>query len=144
MRVFCDTSVLVAASVRAHPHFNRARPILEAVASGRDEGVVACHSLAEAYSALTSLPLSPRLQPLEAERLIDVNVRAHFRLQPVPAAAYGAAIRGCVALSLGGGAVYDALLVECARRARCDRIYTFNLTDFRRIAPDLAKRIVAP
>ena len=30
MRVFCDTSVLVAGCVRLHPYFNRARPVLEA------------------------------------------------------------------------------------------------------------------
>ncbi len=39
---------------------------------------------------------------------------------------------------------YDALLIECARASNADRIYTFNLADFRRLAPDRADRISAP
>jgi hypothetical protein len=50
----------------------------------------------------------------------------------------------CVGRGLGGGKVYDALLIECARISRADRIYTFNLRDFRRLAPDLTDRISAP
>jgi predicted nucleic acid-binding protein len=40
--------------------------------------------------------------------------------------------------------VYDALLIECARHSKADRIYTFNLHDFRLLAPDLIERLVAP
>ena len=50
----------------------------------------------------------------------------------------------CSERALGGGKVYDALLIECARHSQADRIYTFNLGDFRRLAPDLAERMVAP
>jgi predicted nucleic acid-binding protein len=144
MNVFCDTSVLVASCVRQHPHFAPARAMLEAVASGQHSGAISAHSLAELYSALTSLPVLPRILPAEAERLIQTNVRAHFRLIPVTSAMYVAAIDICVRHSLGGGKVYDALLLACARKAACDRIYTFNLGDFRRLAPDMADRITAP
>ena len=57
---------------------------------------------------------------------------------------YEQAIDACVRHSLSGGKVYDGLLVECARKGECDRIYTFNVEDFRRLAPDLTSRIVAP
>ena len=40
--------------------------------------------------------------------------------------------------------MYDALLLECARATDAERIYTFNLGDFRRLAPDLAERMAAP
>jgi predicted nucleic acid-binding protein len=144
MKVFCDTSVLVAGCVRRHPHYPRARAVLEAVARKRDEGAVSCHSLAETYSALTSLPLVPRLLPAEAERMIQVNVRQYFRVIQVTVAMYERALDACVRQSLPGGKVYDALLLECARKARCQRIYTFNLDDFRRLAPDLLDRIASP
>jgi len=144
MVVFCDTSVLVAGCVRHHPHFPRARAVLESVAGKQDEGHVSCHTLAELYSALTSLPVTPRLLPAEAERMIDTNVRPHFRLIRVTNAMYGRAVSACVARSLTGGKVYDALLLECARTAGCQRIYTFNVRDFRDLAPDLAELIVAP
>ena len=102
------------------------------------------HSLGELYSALTSLPVSPRILPAEAYRIIGTNVRAHFRLIPATAEMYAAAIDVCVRQSFGGGKVYDALLLGCARKAGCNRIYTFNLGDFRRLAPDLADRIASP
>ena len=144
MKCFFDTSVLVAACVRQHPHFVRARHALESVASGRDEGAISAHSVGEMYSALTNLPLLPRILPAEAERIIRTNVKAHFRCQPVTTAMYEAAIDVCVRQSFAGGKVYDALLLECARKAECKRLYTFNVRDFRRLAPDLADRIVAP
>ena len=144
MRIYCDTSVLVAGCARQHPHFARAQDVLERVVSGRDEGVVSAHSLGEMYSALTNLPVEPRILPAEAERIIGMNVTQHFRLQQVTSAMYEAAIDACVRHSFVGGKVYDALLLECARKAACERIYTFNAHDFRRLAPDLADRIAAP
>jgi predicted nucleic acid-binding protein len=144
MNVFCDTSVLVAACVRQHPHFAPAHAVLKAVAAGDQQGVISAHSLGELYSALTSLPVAPRIFPTEADRIIQVNVLAHFKLIQITSAMYVAAIDACVRQSLGGGKVYDALLLACARKAACDRIYTFNLSDFRRLAPDLADRIASP
>jgi hypothetical protein len=38
---------------------------------------------------------------------------------------------------VAGGAVYDALIAEVGRAARVEAIITFNLRDFRRVAPDL-------
>ena len=44
-----------------------------------------------------------------------------------------------------GARIYDALLLRCAAKANCDRVYTFNVRDFRAIAPPgLAERICAP
>ena len=144
MRVFCDTSVLVAGCVGRHPHFPRARVVLDSIAAGRDEGSISCHSLAETYSALTSLPLSPRILPAEAERILQVNIRSRFRLIALTTAMYLKAVDCCVRRSLPGGKVYDALIAECARKSRCQRLYSLNVEDFRRVAPDLAPLIVAP
>jgi len=143
MRYFVDTSVLVAGCVRRHPHFPRAWPLMQSVVGGT-EGVISCHSLAETFSALTSLPLAPRILPAEAEMIIGANIRPHFRAHAVTDGMYERAIQACVRYSLPGGKVYDALLIECARAAVCDRLYTFNVADFRRLAPELADRISAP
>ncbi len=144
MTVFCDTSVLVAGCIRKHPHYQRARPVLEAIASGRDAGYVSSHSLAETFSALTSAPLLPRILPSEARDMIAANIQCHFHLALVTSEMYERAIAACVGRGLGGGTVYDALLLECARQSGADRILTFNLRDFLRLAPDLADRIAAP
>ena len=42
------------------------------------------------------------------------------------------------------GIVYDALLVAAARKSKADRIYTWNIKHFLRIAPELADRIRTP
>lgn len=144
MIVFCDTSVLVAACLRHHPHYERARPVLESIAHGEAGGVISAHSLAEAYSALTSVPLVPRILPSQARDIVSANILPHFTRIAVTAEMYERAITSCAARGLGGGKVYDALLLECARQSQAERIYTFNLKDFRKLAPDLADRIAAP
>jgi len=144
MIVFCDSSVLVAACIRQHPHYERARPVLESIAGGVQQGVISAHSLAEAFSALTSVPVVPRILPSEARDIISVNIRRHFQTIAITPEMYDRAVEVCSERGLGGGKVYDALLIECARHSQADRIYTFNLGDFRRLAPDLAERVVAP
>jgi predicted nucleic acid-binding protein len=144
MRVFCDTSVLVAGSVKRHPHFSRAFPALEAIARGHDEGIASAHSVAEMFSALTSLPLAPRILPTEAERMVETNLLRSFRLEPITARMYQRAMEVCVRRGQGGGMIYDALLIECARSTTCDRILTLNMGDFRALAPDLDSQLHAP
>ena len=44
-----------------------------------------------------------------------------------------------------GAKIYDALLLACAERSGAERIYTFNLGDFRGLAPaELQARICSP
>ncbi len=144
MSIFCDTSVLVAACIRKHPHYERARPVLGDIAGGKEAGIISVLSLAEVFSALTSAPVMPRILPAEAREIIATNIRPFFQLVAVTPGMYGRAMEVCVGRGLGGGKIYDALLIECARHSKADRIYTFNLQDFRRLAPDLADRLAAP
>lgn len=102
------------------------------------------HSVAEMYSALTRIPVQPRILPSDAVSIIEENVIRYFRLEPITPDLYQRAVAACARRGLPGGKVYDALLIECARAAACDRIYTFNLTDFERLAPDLNRVVAAP
>lgn len=144
IRVFCDTSVLVAGCIRQHPHHARSANILTDIAEKRVEGFCGAHSLGEAFSALTNMPLQPRVTPTEAEVLIRNNIQNAFKLVTARAGFYAKAIHVCAAIGVFGGAVYDALLIECARSVQADRIYTFNHAHFLRLAPDWADRIMAP
>jgi predicted nucleic acid-binding protein len=144
MTAFCDTSVLVAACIRKHPHYERAHPLLESIASGKEVGYISVHSLAETFSALSSAPITPRILPSEARDIIATNIKRHFQLVAVTPEMYERAMEICVNRGLGGGKVYDALLLECARQSQADRIYTLNLHDFRRLAPDLVNRLSEP
>ena len=55
-------------------------------------GVMSAHSVAELYSALTMLPVEPRILPSEAASLIDTNVIRFFQLVPATPAMYQRAV----------------------------------------------------
>jgi predicted nucleic acid-binding protein len=144
VKVFFDTSVLVAASEQGHPHYAQALPALRRVIGGKDRGFMSVHSLAEMYAALTRLPVRPRIQPAEAARIITDNVLPHFEMVPIGKKDYVEALRLVGDGGWGGAKIYDALILGCANRSPADRIYTFNLVDFRQLAPNLHEKICAP
>ena len=145
MRVFFDTSVIVAASVADHPHHSRAWPALQRVAMGKDQGFVGAHSIAETYAALTRVPVVPRIHPSEAGRIVRDNVLRVCSVVPADSAQYLEALATVQEKGLPGAKIYDALLLACAARSGAERVYTFNLGDFRELASiDMQARIAAP
>lgn len=107
-------------------------------------GFVAAHSLAETYAVLTRLPVQPPIHPTEAYRIIQENVLAHFTPLGLQPNDYRQVLGEITEAGLRGGLVYDALLLQCARKKNCDRIYTFDVGHFRRLAPDMEEKICAP
>jgi predicted nucleic acid-binding protein len=144
VKVFFDTSVLVAASEQGHPHHGQAWPALRRVTARRDRGFMSVHSIAEMYAALTRLPVQPRIHSAEAVRIIIHNILPHFDTVPVAKKDYTEALKLVGDRGFSGAKIYDALLIGCAARSEVDRIYTFNLADFRQLAPDLEDKICAP
>jgi len=144
VKIFFDTSVLVAASEQGHPHYRQAWPALRRVTAGRDQGFMSVHSIAEMYAALTRLPVQPRIHPADAARMITDNILLHFEMVAVGKKDYTEALRLVGEGGWGGAKIYDALLIGCAARSEADRIYTFNLVDFRQLAPNLEEKICAP
>ena len=145
MKIFFDTTILVAASERTHPQFGRARPALVRVAQGQDAGYISSHSIAELYAALTRLPVQPRIHPLEAARIVTENIVPYFKLVSVRKTDYLHAMNAVAAAGWPGAKIYDALLLRCAEISGATRIYTFNLNDFRQLAPaNLRDKICAP
>lgn len=138
MKAFFDTSALVTAIVDQLPNHATALACYRRFAQPRRGGtkaVCSTHALAEVYATLTALPLSRRIQPAEATRLIEENFLAHLDAMPLSAADYKAALTRVTTLGMRSGAIYDALHVRCAERAGCDRIITYNVADFERLAP---------
>jgi predicted nucleic acid-binding protein len=144
VRIFFDTSVLVAASEECHPHYGQAWPALRRVTSRKDQGFMSVHSIAETYAVLTRLPVQPRIHPAEAARIILDNILPHFEMVPIGRKDYTEALRVVADGSYSGAKIYDALLIGCAVRSGAERIYTFNIADFRQLAPHLAGKICAP
>ncbi len=144
MKLFFDTSVLVAASEQSHPHYGQAWPALRRVTARKDQGFMSGHSIAELYAALTRLPVQPRIHPTEAARIITDNVLPHFEMVPIAKKDYTEALRLVGDGGWTGAKIYDALLIGCAAKCGADRIYTFNLGDFRQLAPNLEEKICTP
>lgn len=145
MEIFFDTTVLVAASEQSHPHHTQARPALVRVVAKQDKGFISAHSIAEIYAELTRLPVQPRIQPVEAARIINENILPHFEVVPLGKDDYVEALNTMASGGWIGAKIYDVLLLRCADRCGADRIYTFNLSDFRQLAPaNLQGKLCAP
>ena len=145
MKAYLDTNVLVAASVQEHGHHAPAFDLVKRVKEGAFKGCISTHGLAEFYSVLTRAPFTPRVHPVEAGRFLDDNVLPYFELIALSASDYKAVLRSCAVSGLIGGMVFDALHLHSAQKAGCERVYTFNVKDFRALAPSgLADKIAAP
>lgn len=143
-RVLADTSVLVAAFVESHPSHTRALPWLQKARGGDIDLLVCGHTLAELYAVLTRLPLSPRIRPALARRLVRDNVESIADIVDLEAADYATVLDGLAELEQTGGVVYDALIARAARKADAATLLTLNEKDFRRVWPEGAVRILSP
>jgi predicted nucleic acid-binding protein len=142
---YFDTSVLVAAAVTHHPHNAPALAVLEELVSRKHGGYLSAHSLAEVYSVLTRTPFKPPVYPSEAWQIIEQMILPHMELVTLTPKEYREVVRHCAVNGWVGGKVHDAVHLRCAQKVRCDRVYTFNVNDFRALAPpDLADKIAVP
>src|SRR3984885_9706524 len=142
---YFDTSVVVSAAVARHPHHGPALAVLEEQVQRRHRGFLSAHSLTEIYSVLTRTPFRPPLYPSEAWQIIEQMILPHMELVTLTAKEYKEVVHHCAANGWVGGRIHDAVHVRCAQKAACDRIYTFNVKDFRALAPPaLADKVSAP
>jgi predicted nucleic acid-binding protein len=134
MKVLFDTSVLVAASVEDHTKHNVAISRLNEV---RREGqvFVSSHSQMELFAVLTSLPLSPRISPGTARRLIGKNLE-ETTLVDYAEEDYRKIIDMAAEQGITGGTIYDLLIAFAGIKENVDRLITLNISDFERcLAP---------
>ena len=144
MKALFDSSVLVPALMEAHADHREAAAALDAVHGGTCRGVASTHVLAETWSSLTGMPVRPPLDPVEVWRSMKMAVMDRFEIVCLDTDDYGGVLDEMSRAGLRGGAVYDALHIRAARKAGVDEIWTYDVRDFRRLAPDLADRIRTP
>jgi predicted nucleic acid-binding protein len=137
---FFDTTVLVAAMVEDEKRHEACSEALEAA----DHGYASAHSIAECYATLTGGRLGLQLSAADAARLIRYNLHERLSIVSLSAAEYFKLLDQAAPAGARGGAIYDFLLLACARKAKADRIYTLNERHFAALAPDLAAPIVVP
>ncbi len=140
MIVFFDSTVLVGAMIEDEEHHESCARILESA----EQGYAALHSLAECYATLTGGKLGIQISPGDAAQLIRCNLCERLSLVQLSSSEYMRLIEGAGPAGARGGAIYDLLLLACARKVKAGRIYTLNDRHFSALAPDLAQKILAP
>jgi predicted nucleic acid-binding protein len=141
VRALLDTSVLVSAFYADHQHHAQSLDLL--LRFDKREACCAAHSLAEVYATLTGMPARSRVAgDLALLFLHD----ARERLTPIALdpAEYLETIRQVAAMSLVGGAVYDALIGQCALKAQAEIVYTWNTRHFERLPDPIARLVQRP
>lgn len=109
MTFTCDTSVLVPAMANWHPASAAMRSVLDE----HHVTAAAAHVMFECYSVLTRMPHDQQVRPAIAGAALDALGWTPISLSGDEQAAL---ISRCAAANISGGAVYDALVGETARR----------------------------
>jgi predicted nucleic acid-binding protein len=143
MKVFCDTSVLVAAADAEHVHHERSIKVIRGVKAG--EAYCAMHSLAEFYTTMTRYPRrGMRISPALAIAAVR-DIMKTFSAVGLTANEYVSTLERTAAASVTGAVVHDALILRCAEKIDADIVFTWNVADFQRVAPTgWAPKIQAP
>jgi predicted nucleic acid-binding protein len=72
------------------------------------------------------------------------DVRKRLTVVPLDVEDYVRTISSLAAAGISGGAIYDALLARCAIKSGAEILYTWDVADFRRVAPEIAKQVRTP
>ncbi|MBI5075524.1 MAG: PIN domain-containing protein [Nitrospirae bacterium] len=144
MTILFDTSVLVAALVKAHPVHERAVSWLKRAKTGEVIMAISSHTLAELYAVLTTLPVSPRISPDMAWRLIHENIEKTATVISMDAADYTETILRLKERGFSGGIVYDALIFFAAVKSKAATLLTLNAADFVRLKQQEDIKIIEP
>src|SRR5262245_38215362 len=125
-----DTTCMISTVSSWHEHHERARREIEK-RLGRGQGmVVAATALVECYSVLTRLPAPHRVSPVEAWQLLETNFGSRVKVIALSSPAYCALLGTAPDAGTSGGRIYDAVIAECARKAKVETLLTFNEAHF--------------
>ncbi len=131
VRVFLDTSVLLAGLVDLGPQSAPAQSVLHAVAEKQiTNAATAWHCCLEFFSVATRLPPEFRLTPTEAVQLLDHEVFARMSVHDLPAASRMALLSAAVQDGTTGGRIYDAHIAEVATTSGAAVVVTDNRRHF--------------
>jgi len=76
--------------------------------------------------------------------LIEGNVLARLETLELSLRDYRSALKSAKAVGARGGAIYDVLHLEAARRGEAKRILTVNVRHFQAFGPDVKAMITEP
>lgn len=142
MRLFFDTSTLIASFHEQNARHTACFEKLRSVSTGKNLGFVASHSLAEIYSVLTRLPSGLRLSSQHCLELISENILKYFKISSLNENEYIEVLQQLASANLGGGIIYDALILKSAEKIDCDEFLTLNAKHFRQIPATISGKII--
>lgn len=126
---YLDTGVLISAIYLRDTNQEKCSALLA-------EGVTSTHALAEAFAALTG---QYRIKnDIVSEALL--SLRNELRIEPILPEDYFNVLESARSRGIMGGLIYDAIHASVARRLSVERLYTFNVSNFEHVAPDLKVR----
>jgi predicted nucleic acid-binding protein len=131
VRVFLDTSVLLAGLVDFGPQSAPAQSLMHAIAEERlTEPATAWHCCLEFFSVATRLPPEFRVAPVDAVRLLQEEVFARMTVYDLPAGDRLPMLRAAAHDAIAGGRIYDAHIAEVARAVSASVVITDNRKHF--------------
>ena len=131
MKIFLDTSVLLAGLIDFGPSSAPAQNIFHALAEEKlTEAGTAWHCCLEFYSVSTRLPPEYRLSAVDAARLLQEEVLDRLDVHELPRADRARLLRAAVQDAIVGGRIYDSHIAEVARAAGATLIVTDNRRHF--------------
>jgi predicted nucleic acid-binding protein len=141
LKQLLDTSVLVATVIAEHQHHVPSLAVY--TRCEKRNSCCSVHSLAETYAAVTRLPGNLRLSGDQALLFLR-DVQTRLTAITLDEEDYFATIAAAAAANISGGTVYDTLIARCALKARADVLYTWNISDFVRLGPEVASMVRTP
>ena len=129
-----DTNVIVASMVAGHAQHIPSLACIRILLKEKTKSLMSCHSLAECFSSLTSMPLENPVTPSQAREIIEENVLNLFEVVELSAQDYREAIRRVAGLNLKSGLIFDALIFQAALKKKASCVVTWNSKDFARIS----------
>lgn len=139
MVAFIDTSVLVAATTEAEPHFAECRPL---VAKG--DCHIYAHGLAETFSTLTGGRKNFRLSAAVVSAMLGDHFIPRLSITTLTPAEMLRAMHDAESRGVRGGAIFDYLHLVAARKGKAVRLYTLNVSNFRSFHREDDPQIVHP
>jgi predicted nucleic acid-binding protein len=125
--IYLDTGILVRALLTDHPQHDACVKVV-----GND-AVSSCHALAEVFNTLTGFFKIPNDTASE----MIVSLIGAMAFEVISQADYMIVIEEARRRGVQGGIVYDAIHAQVARRLKAEKIVSYNVTNFRHVAPDL-------
>lgn len=141
MRAFFDTSVLVPVFYGDHQHHAASMECF--LGFNKKQACCGAHSLAEVYSSLTRMPGKHRISGEQAMLFLS-DMRERLTIISLDDEEYFRAIEAASAAGIVGGTIYDALLMQCALKAKAEIIYTWNVKHYVQLGAEAARRVRTP